>query len=310
MGAEPTNKMYINLEGKQAVYRQDLMILEMLSNLNDNNWERPIHFATTITPSLYMNLQDTNFSLNGLTFQVVPGSPLNNGVNIDVAYETMVNKFRWGGLEYDQNIYMDETSRRMLSTYRLYFTQLVEALINAGELNKASTALDKVTSMIPDSVVPYSTDGLIFARSYYQIGETEKGKELISTIHNRVNANMNWFKRLRPTSIANSLSDIIYNNVNPLLLIKSIYQMYDYDNYLVMTDDLLDLAQSFYMIGIPYVGDTILRDVTDSSVRGYYTAPEQDTVLQTNEYEIMQEAMGLMKQFNPRLLEQYGVSPQ
>jgi hypothetical protein len=86
--------------------------------------------------------------------------------------------------------------------------------------------------------------------------------------------------------------------------------MYDYDNYLVMTDDLLDLAQSFYMIGIPYVGDTILRDVTDSSVRGYYTAPEQDTVLQTNEYEIMQEAMGLMKQFNPRLLEQYGVSPQ
>src|SRR5690554_4099566 len=114
LGAEPTNKMYINLEGKQAVYRQDLMILEMLSNLNDNNWERPIHFATTITPSLYMNLQDTNFSLNGLTFQVVPGSPLNNSVNIDVAYETMVNKFRWGGLEYDQNIYMDETSRRML----------------------------------------------------------------------------------------------------------------------------------------------------------------------------------------------------
>jgi hypothetical protein len=119
---------------------------------------------------------------------------------------------------------------------------------------------------------------------------------------------MNWFKRLKAIDIANSMSDIIYNNVNPLLLIKSIYQMYDYDNYLVMTDDLLQLAQSFYMIGVPYVGDTILRDVTYSSVRGYYTAPEHDTVLQSNEYQIMQEAMGIMKQFNPRLLEQYGVS--
>ena len=86
--------------------------------------------------------------------------------------------------------------------------------------------------------------------------------------------------------------------------------MYDYDKYLVMTNDLLQLAQSFYMIGIPYVGDTILRDVTDSSVRGYYSAPEHDTVLQSNEYDIMQEAMGLMKHFNPGLLEQYGVSSQ
>src|SRR5690606_25357739 len=117
---------------------------------NDDNWERPIHFATTITPSLYMDLQDTNFALNGLTYQVVPGTPLYDGVNLDVAYETMVNKFRWGGLENNSDIYMDETSRRMLSTYRLYFSQLIEALIKAGKKEMAINALDKVTSMIPD----------------------------------------------------------------------------------------------------------------------------------------------------------------
>lgn len=282
----------------------------MLSNLNDDNWQRPIHFATTITPSLYMNMEDSNFSLNGLTYQVVPGSPLNNGVNLEVAYETMVNKFRWGGLENDKNIYMDETSRRMLSTYRLYFTQLVDALIDAGEFEKANIALDKVTTMIPESAVPYGTDGLIFARSYYKIGETEKGETLISAIHDRVNANMNWFQRLKPVDVANSMSDIVYSNVNPLLLIKNIYQMYDHNKYLEMTSSLLELSQSFYMIGIPYIGDIILRDVTDSSVRGYYSAPELDTALQSSEYQIMQEAMGMMNKFNPRLLEQYGVAPQ
>lgn len=310
LAAKPTNKMLISIEGKQALYRQELMILEMLTNINDDNWERPIHFATTITPSLYMDLQDTNFALNGLTYQVVPGTPLYDGVNLDVAYETMVNKFRWGGLENNSDIYMDETSRRMLSTYRLYFSQLIEALIKAGKKEMAINALDKVTSMIPDKVVPYSTDGLIFARSYFDVGETEKGKELINTIHNRINANMDWFQRLKPVDIANSLSDIIYNNVNPLLLIKSVYQTHDYDSYLVLSDELMQLAQSFYMMGITYVGDAIVRDVTESSVRGYYSANDQDTVMKSFEYEIMQSAMNMMKQFNPRLLEQYGVSPQ
>ena len=308
LAAQPTNRMYISLDGKQAVYRQEIMMLELLNNINEENWQRPIHFATTITPSLYMNLQDSNFSLNGLTFQVVPGTPLNNGVNLDVAYETMVNKFRWGGLENSPDVYMDETSRRMLSTYRLYFSHLIEALIDAGENEKALAALDKVTSMIPESAVSYGTDGILFARSYYEIGEEEKGEALISEIKNRINANMNWFERLKPADIANSMSDIVYNNVNPLLLIKSIYQQNDYDMYLLMTDDMLQLAQSFYMKGLAYIGDIILKEVTDSSVRGYYSA--QDTVTQANEEQIMQKSMGIMQQFNPRLLDQYGATPQ
>ncbi|HLW08770.1 MAG TPA: hypothetical protein VKX35_00100, partial [Fermentimonas sp.] len=310
LAAEPTGKMYINIEGKQAIYRQELMLLELINNINEDNWQRPLHFATTITPSLYMNLQDTNFSLNGLTYQVVPGTPLYNGVNLDVAYETMVNKFKWGGLENDPEVYMDETSRRMLSTYRLYFSHLIEALIDAEENEKALNALNKVTTMIPQSAVSYGTDGVLYARSYYQIGEAEKAEALISEIENRLNANINWFERLEPTDIANSLSDIIYNNINPLLLIKSIYQQYDYDKYLLMSDEMLQLAQSFYLKGISYIGDTILREVTDSSVRGYYSATAEDSVMQANEEQIMQKAMGMMQHYNPKLMEQYGAKPQ
>ena len=310
LAAEPTGKMYINIEGKQAIYRQELMLLELINNINEDNWQRPLHFATTITPSLYMNLQDTNFSLNGLTYQVVPGTPLYNGVNLDVAYETMVNKFKWGGLENDPEVYMDETSRRLLSTYRLYFSHLIEALIDAEENEKALNALNKVTTMIPQSAVSYGTDGVLYARSYYQIGEAEKAEALISEIENRLNANINWFERLEPTDIANSLSDIIYNNINPLLLIKSIYQQYDYDKYLLMSDEMLQLAQSFYLKGISYIGDTILREVTDSSVRGYYSATAEDSVMQANEEQIMQKAMGMMQHYNPKLMEQYGAKPQ
>ena len=310
LAAKPTDRMIISLEGKQAVYRHELMMLELLTNINDDNWERPLHFATTITPSLYMNLQENNFSLNGLTYQVVPGSPLNNGVNLEAAYDNMVNKFRWGGLENNPDIYMDQTSRRMLSTFRLYFTQLIDELINAGENEKALTALDKVTSMIPDSAVSYGTDGLLFARAYYRIGEQEKAEALITDIHNRINANLNWFERLKSIQIANTMSDIIYNNISPLMLVKNIYQQYDKEKYMLLTDDLFKRAQAFYMKGIPYVGDTILREITDSSVRGYYSASADDTTRQAEEEGIMQRAMEMMEQFNPRLLEQYNSVPQ
>lgn len=305
LAARPSEKMHIDLKNKSIVTFNEQMIMEMLSNINDSHWQRPIHFATTITPDLYMNLRERNFSLNGLTYQVVPGIPLYNGVNIEAAYENMVNKFRWGGLEKNPDIYLDETSRRMISTFRLYFTQLVNALINAGENEKALAALDKVTTMAPSSAVPYSTDGLVFARAYYQLGEKEKAEALIAEISDRINGNLNWFVRLKPIQVSNTLSDIILNNINPMMVVTGIYQQYDKEKYKVLVDDLLQRAQAFYMLGVPYIGDTLLKEITDGSIRSYYSTAADDTVQRNREEETMQKALGIMQHFSPRLLEQY-----
>jgi tetratricopeptide (TPR) repeat protein len=308
--ARPGNKMHINLKDKSAVYRQELMILEMLSNINDENWQRSIHFATTITPGLYMNLQESNFSLNGLTYQVVPGTPLSNGVNTEAAYDNMMNKFRWGGLEEDPDIYLDETSRRMISTFRLYFTHLVNALLEEGENEKALAAIDKANTMMPSSAVPYGTDGLLFARAYYRLGETEKAEAIISEISDRINGNLDWFARLKPMQISSTLSDVVYNNINPMLLVTTIYQQYDKERYNVMVDDLLQRAQFFYTQGISYVGDLILKEITDTSVRGFYSISPEDTLARTSEEETMQKALQMMQKYSPRLLEQYSTSTE
>ncbi|RNC63480.1 protein O-mannosyl-transferase family [Proteiniphilum sp. X52] len=310
LAAKPSGKMYFDMTGKSALYFNEQIILEMLDNINDGHWQRPIHFATTITPSLYMNLQNRNFSLNGLTYQVVPGTPLYDGVNIEAAYDNMVNKFRWGGLENNPDIYLDETCRRMLSTFRLYFTHLVNALINAGENEKALTALDKVTTMIPSSAVAYGTDGLLFARAYYGLGEKEKAEALIADISDRVNRNLDWYARLNTVQLSNSLSDVIWNNINPMMLITSIYQQYDKEKYGILVDDLLQRARTFYTLGVPYLGDTLLKEITDGSVRGYYSTSDDDTLHRAMEEETMQKALNMMQQFNPRLLEQYRQSDQ
>ena len=310
LASRPSDKMYIDISDKQGIRLQEMMILEMLSNINDDNWQRSIHFATTITPSLYMNLQEGNFSLNGLTYQVVPGTPLSSGVNTEAAYDNMMNKFRWGGLEENPDIYLDETGRRMISTFRLYFTHLVNALLEEGQNEKALAVIDKANMMMPSSAVPYSTDGLLFARAYYRLGETEKAEAIITEISNRINDNLDWFERLKPLQISRTLSDVVYNNINPSLLITSIYQQYDKERYKVMADDLLQRAQFFYSQGISYVGDIILREITDTSVRGYYSISPEDTLARASEEETMQKALQMMQQFSPRLLEQYSTSTE
>ncbi|MDR0421666.1 MAG: DUF2723 domain-containing protein [Proteiniphilum sp.] len=310
LAAAPAEKMYISLEDKQAVHRQELMIMEMLNSINSGNWQRPIYFATTITPSLYMNLQNRYFSLNGLAYQVVPGAPLHNGVNIDAAYDNMVNKFRWGGLENNPDIYLDETCRRMCSTFRQFFTQLVDALIGAGENEKALAALDRVTAMIPSSAVAYGTDGLIFARAYFRLGEREKAEALIADVSGRVNRNLDWYMRLSPVQVSNLLSEVIHNNLNHLMFVSGIYQQYDGKKYAVTVDDLLQRAQAFYQMGVSYAGDTLLKEVTDGAIRGYYSTPGDDTLRRAVEEETMQKTLGMMRQFSPRMLEQYQSAAQ
>lgn len=301
--SKPAERMTINLGEKSAVYRQELMIMEMLSNLNDDNWKRPIYFAATVDPNLYLNLKNTNFSLTGLAYQVVPGTPLSMAVNTEKAYDNMMNKFRFGGLEENPDIYLDETSRRMISTFRLYFNQLVEALIDEGENEKAIAALDRATTVMPGSAVAYGNDGIMFAKAYYHLNETEKGQQLMKEIEERLHANLDWYDRLNPKQMSNSMYDIYYN-VHSMLLIASVYQEYDQDKYQIYAEDLLHRAQSYYLVGASFVGDEILKEVANNAIRSYYRNAD-DSTLQAFETENIQKTMQLMQQFSPKLFEQF-----
>ena len=56
------DKMVISLAGKSALYKNDLMMLEMLAQCN---WTRPLYVALTVGEENYMNLGD-NFVQEGL----------------------------------------------------------------------------------------------------------------------------------------------------------------------------------------------------------------------------------------------------
>jgi tetratricopeptide (TPR) repeat protein len=217
----------------------------------------------------------------------------------------MMNKFRWGGVDKDPNIYLDVTSRNMIYTFRMYFSQLIAALIEEGKNDMALAALDKCIAVMPDQAAPFHTEGLIFARNYLQLGENEKGANLIVSILDRINKNLSWYDRLSPVQIANSWIDISRNNLDPLLMIADIYQVYDQQKYNMLVDDLLKRAQFYYGTGVYPLGDDILKELTNSSLRSYYVT-SNDTVSRQIAEQTMQKTLKLMQQYNPKLFEQYG----
>ena len=62
------DRMVISLKGKNALYKGDLMMLEMISQ---SNWTRPIYVALTVGEDNYMNLGD-NFVQEGLVNRITP----------------------------------------------------------------------------------------------------------------------------------------------------------------------------------------------------------------------------------------------
>jgi hypothetical protein len=60
--------MVISLKGKNALYKGDLMMLEMIAQCN---WTRPIYVALTVGQENYMNLGD-NFIQEGLANRITP----------------------------------------------------------------------------------------------------------------------------------------------------------------------------------------------------------------------------------------------
>ena len=64
------DRMVISLAGKQALYKNDLMMLEMIANCN---WTRPLYVAITVGSENFMNLGD-NFVQEGLVNRITPFS--------------------------------------------------------------------------------------------------------------------------------------------------------------------------------------------------------------------------------------------
>ena len=164
------DRMVISLAGKRALYKNDLMMLEMLAQCN---WTRPLYVAATVGSDNYMNLGD-NFVQEGLAYRITPFTTNKPGAKnfaTEKTYNNVMNRFKFGGLD-KKGLYIDETIMRMCYTHRNLFAQLALALIREGKNDKALKVLRKAEKSIPEYNVPntFVSGSADLARAYAIIG--------------------------------------------------------------------------------------------------------------------------------------------
>ena len=187
------DRMVISLKGKRALYKGDVMMLELIANCN---WTRPIYVALTVGEENYMNLGD-NFVQEGLVNRITPFTTNAPGAkNFDTkrTYDRMMHKFRFGGLD-TPGIYLDETVMRMCWTHRRAFVNLAMNRVNEGDDKKAAKVLAYLDKNIPEYNVPvnYQSGSLDEARVYAHLGQKQKAMDMFKKLFDNSYQYAAWY---------------------------------------------------------------------------------------------------------------------
>ncbi|WP_195449909.1 DUF2723 domain-containing protein [Bacteroides nordii] len=224
---------------KRALYKSELMMLEMLANAN---WERPMYMAITVGRENQLGM-DKHFVQEGLASRFTPFETKKLGATIDSEkmYDNLMNKFKFGGID-KPGIYIDENVMRMCYTHRRVFAQLIEQLMKEGQKDKALAALDYAEKMIPAYNVPYDwQNGAVqMAEAYYQLGQTEKADKIMDALANKAIEYMTWYLSLDDSQFFVSTREFEYHIalLNEELKLMEKYKSKLSENYSGKLDEL------------------------------------------------------------------------
>lgn len=307
MNATPQSEFKIDLsrDSKGAIYRQEIMIMEMLYNINKDDWKRPIYYAVTVG-DFPLNLYG-QLSLEGIAYRIAPGKVNSTKVNTDVAFDNMVNKFKWGGAN-NPKVYLDENNLRMCRTFRMMFAQLISALVDEGKKEKALIALDKCMEVLPGSTVPRGGESLTFADFYYELGQPEKAEKIMNEILDRTGRSLQWYARLdRRDIIASSVDIREYLDTETRAL--DVYQRHDRTKYDALLKTVLGRTEMFLGNQVNFSERSHPLDLLWSiTLRGYMT--EKDSVVKNADYTAWERTAGMMQKYAPQLLDKYQKAEQ
>jgi len=189
--------MTISLKGKRYLLKNELMVLEMLSNAV---WSRPFYMSISMGNCLSF-LRD-HLVLEGLAYRI---SPTAQGQQVDVErlYDNIMHRFRYGGLS-TKGLYVDEDVKRMADTHQLIMGVLIDSLLQQGDTRRALNVCRKWQREMPQENVPYTDAALAIARCYYVSNQPGQGDAIVSGLLRRADEWLSWIDTIKPLRRAGS----------------------------------------------------------------------------------------------------------
>ena len=170
--------MAIPLTGHNALYKNELMLLELLSRCN---WERPLYVCNSVGSSDYLNL-DNHLICEGLAERFVPWETKDD-IDTERTYRNVMTRFRFTGIDRE-GLYLDQTNLSMCWRYRRLFARLALALIDEGENERALEVLRKADKVLPLSNVPRDINAgdADMARAYWKLGCRQEAEAIVNVL--------------------------------------------------------------------------------------------------------------------------------
>jgi hypothetical protein len=163
-------------QGAGGLEKKDLALLDVLATAD---WERPLYVNNTSLAQFNVDLSRYVVQ-EGNAYRILPVfNPDQNTdlVNTQVAYENMMKKFQFRGLD-DPKIYYTQDYRSFVQNHRSSFNTLAQALIAEGDTAKAREVILFSLEKMPDAGVPYDFTTGQTVELLLEVGEKEKALEI------------------------------------------------------------------------------------------------------------------------------------
>lgn len=174
------------------------MLLDILANFD---WKRPINFSSggIYDPENIFYLGEY-LQYDGFSYRLVPiKTPEREDgemgrVDANSLYN-IVKNFRWGNFK-DLSVHFDETCTQNIVSYRSSASRAAEALVLAGQKNKAVEVLDLASREIPVKKYdnPRSLSSMVYG--YIVAGHEQKGLALAQELQKNILSEYDYYYSL------------------------------------------------------------------------------------------------------------------
>ena len=191
--------MQISLKDKRGLYKNELMVLEMLSH---GDWSRPVYASISMGLDQLSFLRD-HMVLEGLAYRISP-TATSRSADTERLYDNVMHCFRYGNLSR-KGIYADADVLHMANTHQMVMAILIDSLLQQGDIQRGIEVCRKWQQEMPEENVPYTDAALAMARCFYAAQRSEEGDKIVSSLLRRADEWLSWIATIRPARRAGSL---------------------------------------------------------------------------------------------------------